>query len=99
MVHAVQSVLRDARIFMAFLCFLFATSASSQGESFERKKAERLADIDERLKKLQEHRACVSTATTYDALSQCRDAMRDWRREKNNDGLGKRQGIKSPGLK
>lgn len=99
MVYAVQSILRDARLFTASLCFLFTTWAYSQGEGFERKKSERLADIDEHLKKLQEHRACVSAATTYDDLSRCRYAMRDWRREKNYDGLGKRQGIKSPGLK
>jgi Ni/Co efflux regulator RcnB len=47
-------------------------------EDFEKRKSEALAGIDERIQKLQEHKACISGASTPDALKQCRASMKEW---------------------
>jgi coenzyme F420-reducing hydrogenase beta subunit len=54
-----------------------AVTARAQ-EDFEKRKAEAVAGIDERIQKLQEHKACVSGASTPEALKQCRGSMKEW---------------------
>jgi len=76
--------LDSGMIFAAGLCF-FASSSFAQGTDFEKRKAERLAEIDQRIQKLQEHRACVSGASSHDALRKCGDEMREWRRDERNE--------------
>ena len=100
MIKEIKSITTGRFLFVAGLCIICsATWGFSQGEVFEKKKTERLAEIDEHLKKLQEHRDCVSNAATYEALRQCGDSMRSWRRDKQHDDLGKRQGTRSSNTK
>lgn len=47
-------------------------------ENFESHKAEVLKNIDERMAKLVEHKACVSAATEPQAMKTCRDKMKEW---------------------
>lgn len=49
--------------------------------SIEETKARIISSIDERIKMLQEERACVSAATTQEELRKCRGKVRVERRE------------------
>jgi alpha-D-ribose 1-methylphosphonate 5-triphosphate synthase subunit PhnG len=81
-----------------FLSFVMmganATTSFSQDNGFEKRKAEHLAEIDQHLQKMQEHRSCVNSATNIDALKKCRDEMHEWRKneraEHRDNKLGKR---------
>jgi hypothetical protein len=63
---------------MIVVAGLFGAVAAWAEEDFEKRKSEALAGIDERIQKLQEHKACLSAASTPDALKQCRASMKEW---------------------
>lgn len=46
--------------------------------NFESHKAEVLKNIDERMAKLAEHKACVSASTEPKAMKECREKMKEW---------------------
>jgi hypothetical protein len=71
-------------LIVLILTSLFASSALAQGPEFERRKAERLTELDQRIQKLQEHRACVSGAASHEALRKCGDKMREWQRDERD---------------
>lgn len=68
-------------VILSILMSFFSARALAQGPEFEKRKAERLAELDQRIQKLQEHRACVSGAASHEALRKCGDKMREWHRE------------------
>jgi hypothetical protein len=51
-------------------------SANAAPVSLEQQKAEQLRRIDTRIKRLQDERACVSAATTREAVRSCRQQFR-----------------------
>ena len=73
----------NTRLFLAVLFALltlnvgtgFAASASS--ESFTQRKAERLQRIDQRINHLQTQKSCVQAANTPDALTNCRERLKE----------------------
>jgi len=65
--------------------------AARAEEDFEKRKSEALAGIDERIQKLQEHKACVSGAATPDALKQCRSSMKEWWQGQRLEQMEKRK--------
>ena len=71
-----------------------ATTSFSQDNDFEKKKTERLSEIDQHIQKMQEHRNCVNSATNIESLRKCRDEMKEWRKseraEHRDNKLGKR---------
>jgi len=67
-------------VILLMLTTFFSSSALAQGPEFEKRKAERLTELDQRIQKLQEHRACVSGAPSHEALRKCGDKMREWQR-------------------
>ena len=56
----------------------FSSTSLAQGPEFEKRKAERLARLDQQIQKLQEHRACVNAAASHEAMRKCGDEMREW---------------------
>ena len=78
-------------VILLILTSFFSASALAQGPEFEKRKAERLTELDQRIQKLQEHRACVSGAASHEALRKCGDKMREWQR----DGRDRRSENKS----
>jgi ribosomal protein L12E/L44/L45/RPP1/RPP2 len=70
--------------------FLFALPAFAEGPNFETFKAEAIKNIDERIGKMQEHKACVSSAANKDAMKACREKMKDWREEEKEERMQKR---------
>lgn len=64
--------------------------AFGQGADFEKIKAQRLAEIDARIQKMQEHRSCVSSATNHAALRNCGEKMRTWHKEERQERREKR---------
>lgn len=68
-------------VILLMLTSFFSASALAQGPEFEKRKAERLTELDQRIQKLQEHRACVSGAASHEALRKCGDKMREWQRD------------------
>ena len=51
-------------------------SANAAPVNLEQQKAEQLRRIDTRIKRLQDERACVSAATTREAVRSCRQQFR-----------------------
>ena len=47
--------------------------------SFDEMKSKMSTEIDQRIQKLQEHKACVTAATNGDALKACHQSMKEWR--------------------
>ena len=54
-------------------------------------KADALARIDGRIKKMQEHRSCVAAAADHEALKKCHEAMRQYAEEERKDHQAMRQ--------
>lgn len=54
-------------------------SRAEEGANFATHKAEMLANIEERITKLQEHKSCVAAANDKEAMKACREKMKDWR--------------------
>lgn len=74
--------------------FLFSAMANAEGPSggnFEENKAKILANLDERMGKLQEHKACVSAAADKDAMKACREKMKGWREMEKEERMAKRK--------
>jgi hypothetical protein len=71
-------------VILLMLPSFFSPSALAQGPEFEKRKAERLTELDQRIQKLQEHRACVSGAASHEALRKCGDKMREWQRDERD---------------
>jgi hypothetical protein len=61
-----------------------------QGADFEKFKSQRLAEIDARIQKMQEHRSCISSATSHTALRSCGEKMRTWHKEEREERREKR---------
>lgn len=72
-------------VIISALIGFFASSSFAQGPEFEKRKAERLAELDQRIQRLQEHRACISGAASHDALRKCAEDMREWRKDERNE--------------
>jgi hypothetical protein len=63
----------------AFLVALSAGagySASAAPADFEQRKAEQIGRLDTRIKQLQDEKACISTATSREAIRTCRQAAK-----------------------
>ena len=56
---------------------------------FEEKKAEKLAEIDKHIAKMQEHRSCVASAADHDAMKKCHEAMKAFHDEMRKEHDGK----------
>jgi hypothetical protein len=92
-----KSLIKHVRGFFFFSLFIFgmgATNSFSQAIDFEKRKTERLSEIDQHIQKMQEHRNCVNSATNIESLRKCRDEMQEWRKseraEHRDNKLGKR---------
>ncbi len=61
---------------------LLAAPLSQQAfadDDFAAHKTQALAKIDGHIQKLQEHKGCVSAASTKEAMAACHSAMKTWR--------------------
>jgi ABC-type phosphate transport system auxiliary subunit len=54
-------------------------------------KSEVVAEIDQHINKLQEHKACVSSAGTKESLMECRKTMKAWREAERSEHMEKRK--------
>jgi hypothetical protein len=72
---------------------LSVTAPASRAEEgdFETHKTEILKHLDEHIAKLQEHRGCISGASSKEALMKCRESMKDYRFEKKMELMEKRK--------
>lgn len=59
--------------------------------SFETHKSEVLKHIEERITKMNEHKTCVTNASSQDALKQCRESMKAWQQEEKVEHMEKRK--------
>lgn len=58
---------------------------SEEARNFESRKTELLGKIDERIKKMQEHRSCVAAASDRESLKKCRETMHQLMEEKREE--------------
>ncbi len=54
-------------------------------------KLEVTAEIDQHISKLQEHKSCINSAGTKEALMECRKTMKTWRDSERSEHLEKRK--------
>lgn len=81
---------------LTILTVPFLLAASSRADEapaggFEKHKAQILSEIDQHLQKAQEHKACVTAATTPDALKACRATMKEWHHNERLEHMGKKK--------
>ena len=57
----------------------------SAEESFDKRKAEVLSQLDQRIQKLQENRTCMAAAGNRGALKKCHETMKTWREGKKHE--------------
>ena len=74
----VASVARDLMSLVVIVGFSGAVLAAP-GPKFEERKSKVLSDIDQRIAKMQEHRACVAGAPDQDAMKKCHEGMKAFR--------------------
>ncbi len=74
----VASVARNLMSLMVVVGFSGAVLAAP-GPKFEERKSKVLSDIDQRIAKMQEHRACVAGASDQDAMKKCHEGMKAFR--------------------
>jgi hypothetical protein len=72
MLHKILSV-------VFFLNGALAMAEGAKDDKFAEHKQKALTEIDERLQKLNEHKACVSAATNVAALEECHKKMQEFR--------------------
>lgn len=74
--------------------FFLASIANAEGPAagnFEENKAKILANLEERMGKLQEHKACVAAAADREAMKACRDKMKGWREMEKEERMAMRK--------
>lgn len=80
----------------AYLMLAFALSLSGSAlaaeQDFEKHKQEAMANLDERIQKLNELKGCVSAAADKDALKVCHEKMKEWRHAEHAEHMEKRKG-------
>lgn len=59
--------------------------------AFQEHKEKMLQNVEERLSKINEHKTCLTNATTDEALQACTDSLRAWHEEKQTEHLVKRK--------
>lgn len=74
------------------LGILISTSVCFANEDLSAHKTEVIAEIDQHINKLQEHKTCISSASTKEALMECRKTMKAWRDSERSEHLEKRKG-------
>ncbi len=74
----VASVARGLMSLVVVVGFSGAVLAAP-GPKFEERKSKVLSDIDQRIAKMQEHRACVAGASDQDAMKKCHEGMKAFR--------------------
>lgn len=79
---------RIAFLVLSALCFAPAFAA----EDITAHKQEILAEIDQRLAKLEDHRGCIAAASTKEAMMQCRQSMKEFHKSERIEHLERRKG-------
>ena len=67
-----------------------AAPSAAAGDNLETRKAEMLKEIDEHISKMQEHKSCVSAASTKEALMSCHDKMKEYRKGERMEHMDRR---------
>lgn len=79
--------------YLAFaLISLFTLTPAFADEDIAARKAEKIKEIDEHIAKLNEHKNCINSASTADALKDCHGKMKEWRQTEHKEQMEKRRG-------
>lgn len=81
------------RISLAMIVALSAGTAFAQEDkaNLEQRKSEALANIDERISKLNEHKSCVQAAQSREGMEKCHQAMKEFRNSERMQHMEKRK--------
>lgn len=78
-------------IYLAAILLSFASAhAAEEGENFSEHKSKMLSQLDERIAKLQELKACATKAADKDALKACHKDMKKWRDDRRGEAKANR---------
>lgn len=67
------------KILIAFIALnAIPAFAEDNAAGFAEHKTKVLAEVDQRIAKMQEHRTCINSATTPDAMKACHEKMREF---------------------
>jgi hypothetical protein len=78
-------------IYLAALLIPFVSAQAEESEKFPEHKAKMISQLEERIGKMQELKACAEKAADKDALKACHKGMKDWRDEKRVEIKEKRK--------
>lgn len=76
---------------MVFSTQSFADMHEGDGKDFNTNKAEVLKHLDEKIAKLNEHKACVTAAADKEAFKKCHESMKEFRQDKKEEWKQKRE--------
>lgn len=66
-------------------------NAHSEGEDLNARKAEMNANIDAKIKRLQEHKTCINSASTREAMKACHEQMENFHEQMRASNMEKRK--------
>ncbi len=69
----------------------FVSRVTRADDDFSTHKTKIIAEMDERIQKMQEHRSCVNGAASREAMKDCHEKMKSWRESEHKENLGKRR--------
>lgn len=62
-------------------------------ENFAKRKEEMLANMSERIQKMEEMKTCVNSAADKEALKACHKGMKEWREGEKGERMEKHRGM------
>jgi hypothetical protein len=74
----------------AILISITSAHAAEGGENFAEHKSKMISQLDERIAKLQELKACANNAADKEALKACHKDMKEWRDDRRGEAKAKR---------
>lgn len=72
-------------IYLAVLLIPFVSAQAEEAEKFPEHKAKMISQLEERIGKLQELKACAEKAADKEALKACHKGMKEWRDDKRGE--------------
>lgn len=72
-------------IYLAAFLVPFLAAQAEEGEKFTEHKAKMISQLEERISKMQELKACAEKAADKEALKACHKGMKEWRDDKRGE--------------
>jgi hypothetical protein len=78
------------KVLLLALALFSAVTFAEDNANFEEHKKEILSKIDKRIAMMNEHKSCVSSASSKDALKKCRESIKEEKNEMQKENKEER---------